>query len=64
LEASYPGPPIPGMSLVLKDESPDLSHVSVEVYQATEADGGAEAPVVSELLAGDQLKVRLGRLAF
>ncbi len=64
LAGSWPGAPIPGMTLVVKDETPDRSHLAVEVYQAVEGDGGAVEPTVSELLSGAQVTVRLGQLAF
>lgn len=52
-----------GMTLSLGDESPDQSHIAVEVYQASLGGAGGEAPVRQELLPRERVKVRLGRLS-
>jgi hypothetical protein len=63
LRAELPQAITPGMSLVVKDESPDQSHVTVEIFQEVEVDAGLAEPVRQELKPGEQVKVRLGRLS-
>lgn len=57
----HPHAVTPGMTLTVEDRAPDLSHVSVEVFQATGGDAGAEL-TKGELLPAQKLKVRLGAL--
>lgn len=61
-KADLPHAATPGMTLTLADESPDQSHIAVEVFQRSAADAGAEAPVRQELHPGEEVKARLGRL--
>lgn len=61
LVMKHPHAVTPGMTLTVKDRAPDLSHVAVEVFQATGGDGGAEL-TKGELLPAQKLKVRLGSL--
>jgi hypothetical protein len=63
LEASLPAAIAPGMTLGLEDLSPDRSHVAVQIHQAGAEDAPAEPPVFRDLLPGEQVRVRLGRLA-
>jgi hypothetical protein len=63
LRAAAPRDFTEGMTLSLADASPDQSHVAVEVYQSVVEGEAAELPVRQELLPGDQVKVRLGRLS-
>lgn len=62
LRARLPGKVSEGMELSVEDSSPDRSHVVVEVHQASALDAGEEPPVQGELLAGQKLRARLGRL--
>lgn len=63
LTAELSSPPSPGLELVVGDESPDRSHVAVEVYQpASTGDGGAQGAerASGDLLPGQNLRVRIG----
>ncbi|MHB8874387.1 MAG: hypothetical protein ACYC8T_11925 [Myxococcaceae bacterium] len=63
VRAELPGEVTPGMTLSLADESPDQSHIAVEVHQATAADAGSEKPVKQVMKPGEKVKVRLGQLS-
>lgn len=57
LSAELPEAISPGMTLIVKDTSPDKSHIALEVFQAGE-DSGAQRTEAS-LTSGEQLVVRL-----
>lgn len=64
LRVPFPSPATPGMTLVVQDESPDRSHVELQVFQNVAADGGAPvAPFRATLTVGQRATVRLVRLA-
>ena len=58
----HPHSVTPGMTLTVEDRAPDLSHVGLEVYQATGGDGGTGEASKVELENGQKHQVRLGVL--
>ncbi len=60
--ADFPRQVTPGMTLTVKDASPDGSHVRVEVYQASSGDGGVEGQQ-REIMPGEAMTVRLSHVA-
>jgi hypothetical protein len=61
LVMKHPHAVTPGMTLTVEDRAPDLSHVALEVFQATGGDAGAEVSKV-ELENRKKHQVRLGVL--
>ena len=59
LKSDFPSAPTRGMVLEVADESPDRSHVRVEVFDEGAPDSWG-APQSGELRSGEKLTVRLG----
>lgn len=63
LEVKHPHEVSPGMHFELEAQTPDQSHVRVEVVQATRAGEAPEPDFKQDVAAGQKVRVRLGELA-